>query len=611
MQVTKLKSYAYFGTKQFPVNISLLQSSELIALVKGSPAGTFNRTYSDLTEGSPDNIFKRNFNGLDIWGLTRRADKYIVKLYDDATPDPDSYIPSLELLGWTAQVLSTDSTYTPQYTDHDIMSATKITALSGDDYDTTPVHHEATCGGFIFESGTPIVHNFGVGVFERDTLYTIRMYPSNTSSNGFMIDIGIVPDDYILNGYVNQKYIDNPANSMCYIRVTMKHDIDNTVIQRIAFSDVHLSTCEDINTYMSGIFFPDAAQDIDDPENPYGDPGTSGPGGGDGSYGDPDEIDPTAVPDLPTISASSTGFITIYNPTSANLSSLGGFLWSNLFDINTFKKLYTDPMDCIISLGIVPCVPNSAGTQNIKFGNVDTGINCSYLATQYVKVDCGSVDIRKYVGSFMDYSPYVKISLFLPYIGFINLGTDDIMGGSINVTYHVDILSGDCIAFITHSSKGVLYSYTGNCLTNVPVTAANYANSLRNYYEAVSGIIPSTCNGAASGGAAGAASGAINGALSAASNIILNTKPDYQRSGSLGGSSGIMGVQKPFIVIERPNISVPNNVQHYMGQTSNITANLGGLSGMTIVEAVHLEGVPATTEEIAEIESMLKAGVIL
>ena len=35
MQVTKLRSYAYFGTKQFPVNVSLLQSSELIALVKG------------------------------------------------------------------------------------------------------------------------------------------------------------------------------------------------------------------------------------------------------------------------------------------------------------------------------------------------------------------------------------------------------------------------------------------------------------------------------------------------------------------------------------------------------------------------------------------------
>jgi hypothetical protein len=125
------------------------------------------------------------------------------------------------------------------------------------------------------------------------------------------------------------------------------------------------------------------------------------------------------------------------------------------------------------------------------------------------------------------------------------------------------------------------------------------------------GIIPSTANGAMSGGAAGAAAGAMSGALSAASNIVLNTKPDFQRSGSLGGSSGIMGVQKPFIIIERPNISVPNKVQHYMGQTSNMTASLGGLRGMTIVEAVHLEGIPCTTSELAEIESILHQGVIL
>ena len=72
-----------------------------------------------------------------------------------------------------------------------------------------------------------------------------------------------------------------------------------------------------------------------------------------------------------------------------------------------------------------------------------------------------------------------------------------------------------------------------------------------------------------------------------------------------------MGVQKPFVVIERPNISVPNNVQHYMGQTSNITMNLGSCKGMTVCEAVHLNGISATSDELSEIESLLKAGVIL
>ena len=72
-----------------------------------------------------------------------------------------------------------------------------------------------------------------------------------------------------------------------------------------------------------------------------------------------------------------------------------------------------------------------------------------------------------------------------------------------------------------------------------------------------------------------------------------------------------MGVQKPFIIIERPNISVPANVQHYVGQTSNLTRSLGNCSGFTVCNFVHLDGISATSQEIAEIESLLTQGVIL
>lgn len=602
MQVTNLISYVTVGTQQFPVECSLIQSTALYNMIKNAEAGTYSRTYEDLHETSPDNIVKRNFDGLDIYKAVRRCKYYIGIATGQTLVDTDTmdYVNQMLGLNYSNLLLNVDppGMYTVRY------SYTKLIAASGTDYSVPSNETGAGIGCYHLAEGTGLIQ---------------RYYAYNLTTNSFVFRLNqtkpsggftfyVFPDDFIVNGYVNPDYVEECP--LALISISIRTDENCDYIDRISITASSAADTE-AGSWFAGINFPDYAQKIDDPDNPYGDPGTSNVGGGDGSYGDPDEVDPTSVPDLPTISASSTGFITIYNPTSANLSALGSFLWSNMFDINTFKKLYTDPMDCIISLGIVPCLPNSSGTQNIKFGNVDTSINCSVLSTQYAKVDCGSVNITKYVGSFMDYSPYVKVSLFLPYIGFIHLGTDDIMGGSINVTYHVDVLSGDCIAFITHSSKGVLYSYTGNCLTNVPVTAANYANSLRNYYEAVTGIIPSTANGAMSGGAAGAAAGAIGGALTAASNIVLNTKPDFQRSGSLGGSSGIMGVQKPFIIIERPNISVPNHVQNYMGQTSNITANLGGLSGYTIVEACHIEGVPCTTEELSEIEALLKGGVIL
>ena len=101
------------------------------------------------------------------------------------------------------------------------------------------------------------------------------------------------------------------------------------------------------------------------------------------------------------------------------------------------------------------------------------------------------------------------------------------------------------------------------------------------------------------------------GLANSAANAAINSKPSVQRSGSLGGSAGILSIQKPYVIIERPNMSVPSYVQKYIGQTSNITMGLGACKGFTMVEFVHIDGINATSEEIKEIESLLKEGVIL
>lgn len=429
----------------------------------------------------------------------------------------------------------------------------------------------------------------------------------------------IYPEDIIIGNKFNPEYKQGGSHASesarkVVIELTTKRDDNNpnrSVITKVSvyftfggYYSQLLDTLDVLETIGSSAQWLDVS-------NPYGEGGSATVGGGDGTMTSDklDDVNATEVPDLPSLSAVDTGFISLYNPTKANLKALYQFLWSNLFDIATFKKLFADPMECILSLGILPCVPDSSGATNIMFGNVDSGVNATKLATQFAQVDCGSVDIEKYVGSFLDYSPFVKISLFLPYIGFVHLGTDDLMGASINITYNVDCLSGECIAYISHSERGVLYSYTGNCRAELPITGQNYANSLKNYYEQLSGIIPATINGA-QGGAAGAAAGFAGSAINAAMNVVLNNKPDFQRSGSCAGSSGMIGVQTPFVIIERPRYSVPYQVEKYVGQTSNITMSLGECKGYTAVEYVHLDGLNATADEITEIEQLLYKGVI-
>jgi len=356
----------------------------------------------------------------------------------------------------------------------------------------------------------------------------------------------------------------------------------------------------EFSTLNSGIY-------ENDTQNPYAYNGNSGLGGGDGKF-DLSSDAGTGVPDLPDIDAADLGFVTIYSPTKSQLKDLAAFMWSDAFNLATYKKLFSDPMQSIIGLAIVPVSPSIGGSKNVMFGQIDSGVNMNYCTSQYVKVDCGSVDIDKYVGSFLDYD-YTKISIYLPYIGFRSLNPDDVMGRTISVEYNVDVLSGACAAFISVSGRGVMYSYNGSCISNIALTAENFSGAIQNAVSAVisgAGVVAGAATGAAPLTAMG-----VSGLLSSAANTALSAKPEIQRSGNLGGSAGILSVQSPFVIISRPDVSVPANIQNYVGQCSNITMNLANCSGFTMVEYIHLHDVAATSDEVKEIEALLKEGVIL
>ena len=439
--------------------------------------------------------------------------------------------------------------------------------------------------------------------------YVFNSINMNTSAGQVFLDLTIYPSDITTGNDITGGAYSDTNDPVFKIRI--RFDVTGDLIDDINIwwnGALKGSGFNNLVNFYNGVNVNTPGTTEDDLDNPYGYDGTSTTGGGNGKYGDIDGVEATDIPDLPTINAASLGLITLYNPSASTINSLAQFLWSGMFDPDTFKKLFADPMGCLIGLSIVPAIPSTGGSKNIKFGSVDTGINCSYLSSNYCNIDCGSLSVDEYVGSFLDYDPYCKISIFLPYIGFHTLSADDLVGGSINVQYNIDVLSGNCIAFIKHSTKGVLYSYSGTCITNVPLTGQSFSGALEAYYTGLSGIAGAALG---SGGSAAGLVGVASETAKTAMNTMFHSKPDFQRSGGMGGAAAIMGVQTPFLVIERPRFSVPNQVQKYVGQTSNLSRQLGSLSGFTMVEYVHIHGITATSEEIKEIESKLKEGVIL
>ena len=340
------------------------------------------------------------------------------------------------------------------------------------------------------------------------------------------------------------------------------------------------------------------AEPIYIPDDPYGGGGESEPGGGTGSFdGTGDDI---SIPGLPTLSAVDAGFITLFNPTLGQMNELASYMWSDLFDVNGWKKIFADPMEAILGLSIVPvAVPNGVAKE-VKVGNISTGVSMNIASSQYVEVDCGTLNVNEYWGAYLDYDPYTKAEIYLPYIGIHPVSTDDIMNKPVHIVYHVDILSGSCCAYVKCGGS-VLYSFIGQCASSIPITGDNWTNVI-NGAISIAGSIGSMV--ATGGPSAPMAIGQI------ASTAVNTMKPTVEKSGAMSGTGGMLGVQTPYLILTRPRQALPRDQNKFIGYPSFITVRLGDLSGYTEIDSIHLENVPATEPELSEIESLLKSGVI-
>lgn len=314
------------------------------------------------------------------------------------------------------------------------------------------------------------------------------------------------------------------------------------------------------------------------------------------------------APSKPSGNISASSLYTIWNPSQTQLNSLASFLWSTDF-VDTIKKILQSPMDALISLALFPVNPPTDGTHNIALGYIDSGVSAPRVSDQFMTVQTSGLVVPHKYNSYLDYAPYTRAEIFLPFIGFQPLNINDIMGKSVDVVYNIDLLSGICTA-IVHANGQSLYSYSGNMAMFLPLSAGNWARMLTPIFGMVGGI---ATMGAGIGGVMSGAplltstSMAVRGAESIG-NLDGNS---VSRSGGISGNAGIMGDYQPFIVVTRPINDKPETYNNNLGQTYNKSAQLGTLTGFTVVEEAHIEGMNATDAEKQEIERLLKEGVIL
>ena len=350
---------------------------------------------------------------------------------------------------------------------------------------------------------------------------------------------------------------------------------------------------------------------------------------------------PNPIPDPPF--SSTAGLITVYNPTATELISFAHWLWVTYADA-TIDKIWNNPFDGIIGLHELYATPSVGSRMYIRSGFLTSNTEANSVPDRYTEINCGSAVIPEYYGNYLDYSPYSKAYIYLPFIGIQEVSVDDIVGHAVNITYRIDSYNGSCIALVTVAKMGysnTVYQFNGNCSVELPIAGGSQASIKAGYMMAAAqqqaaaiagnaamkaGVASAIGNGVGSllgGHIGGAISGAVSPIASGmatakqqeayananALQSVVTAKSSVQHSGSFGASYGAMGFKKPYIIIQSPiEVKVMNYNLEY-GFPAHKYVRVGDCEGFLRVREVHVESSTATDDEKALIEQMLKSGV--
>ena len=175
----------------------------------------------------------------------------------------------------------------------------------------------------------------------------------------------------------------------------------------------------------------------------------------------------TITKDTPPVVNKRTNFYTVYAPTDENMKKINDSVFisseGNVSVVNNFisyKKFW-----CKIPID---------GTAPLKAGSYDFKFEAPVVHGNIIDIDCGSVAVEELHHSLLDYSPFSRLTIYLPFIGFVDLDDKMVMGKTVRVNYRVDVLSGRCLAeiytMIDENTESCIASYSGTIASDEPLS---------------------------------------------------------------------------------------------------------------------------------------------
>lgn len=226
---------------------------------------------------------------------------------------------------------------------------------------------------------------------------------------------------------------------------------------------------------------------------------------------------------------------------------------------------------------------------------------------------------------FMLYEPYTNYQLYIPFVGWVTIKSNEFIGKRILIYYGVDISTGFATAYIRNYTDGkVIFSTPCQLGIKLPINTSNAEELIRqkqnNVLNMNLGLISSgvaTGIGATSGNPVSIVGGVLSGTKTIAS-IVNSENMMFERAQTTFTSTETTYydvINKVWLKrITHEVLYNPSVFNKLNGHPLNRYTSLNSLTGYTEIGEIHYAPstqLYITKNEIDEIETIVKNGIIL
>ena len=262
------------------------------------------------------------------------------------------------------------------------------------------------------------------------------------------------------------------------------------------------------------------------------------------------------------------------------------------------------PLDTDLKIGGVNVTYNNA---NIKVGQIVSP------ATTSVSVIFGEFNIPRLSNTFLDYSPYTKYELLLPFAPTPVTLPDWCVNKTVSAIFLYDIYTTAC-QYVIECNGERICSVSGIFGVDRPISAQNVALKDASRLSAQVATASSVLGGvmsSASGNIGGIVSGAIGG-VSALSQMIMSGKQNYMYTVGANGDSSSVGLcHAVHLKITRTLSAEDSNFTHVYGRPLCKYKKLSSVTGYTKCDNVNTNGLSCSENEKQRIKQLLETGIYI